>query len=180
QSTASVLNQSTASVLNEQSTASVLNQSTASVLNGDVDYFGTRAPQAYTDQPAVAQIFAGADAHSIATGRGVVVALIDNGVDQFNPVLRKVLLWREGYNFVDNNRDASAWSDLGQSTASVLNGQSPASVLNGQSTASVLNGQSTASVLNALYIAYLRQSTASVLNQSTASVLNGEFFQQLL
>lgn len=191
QSTASVLNgQSTASVLNGQSTASVLNgevtvlqQSTASVLNEDVNFYGSRAPVAYVNQAAVAQVAAGAPALQKATGEGTVVALIDNGVDQFNPVLRKSLLAREGWNFYDNTPNWSAWADLGQSTASVLNGQSTASVLN-QSTASVLNwlrglqgcpdgggsttsssdGQSTASVLNGI----------TQLDQSTASVLNGQ------
>ncbi len=190
QSTASVLNQSTASVLNgatepvlSQSTASVLNpvistidQSTASVLNGETDYYGTRAPKQYVQQPMVAQVAAGEEAHALATGRGAVVAIIDNGVAQFNPVLSKVLLYREGYNFYDNSPNWSAWSDLEQSTASVLN-QSTASVLNSSSTP-VLD-QSTASVLNGC----LDQSTASVLNQSTASVLNSaaeKFLKQLI
>ncbi|HUX66909.1 MAG TPA: S8 family serine peptidase [Terriglobales bacterium] len=203
QSTASVLNggQSTASVLNGefvqvlvQSTASVLNQSTASVLNTETNYYGTRAPTQYVDQPLVSQVASGPAAHALATGKGVVVALIDNGVDQFNPVLRKVLLRREGYNFYDNTPNWSAWADLGQSTASVLNGeQSTASVLNSeglrwllsQSTASVLNGCTvpTANSLNGSIsstVAVLQQSTASVLNgQSTASVLNREE-QQLI
>ncbi|HEY8055074.1 MAG TPA: S8 family serine peptidase [Terriglobales bacterium] len=183
QSTASVLNgQSTASVLNGQSTASVLNgevtvlqQSTASVLNEDVNFYGTRAPAAYVNQAAVSQVAAGAPALQKATGEGAVVALIDNGVDQFNPVLRKSLLGREGWNFYDNTPNWSAWADLGQSTASVLNGQSTASVLNwlhnfptcpngSGSTTSSSDGQSTASVLNG----------STQLDQSTASVLNGK------
>lgn len=177
QSTASVLNsdQSTASVLNDsQSTASVLNsdQSTASVLNGWVDYYGSAAPSNYVIQPVVGQIHTGSDAHALSTGKHAIVALIDNGVDQFNPVLRHSLL-HNGYNFFDNTANWSAFADLAQSTASVLNAdQSTASVLNAdQSTASVLNAdQSTASVLNS------DQSTASVLNsdQSTASVLNDQ------
>ena len=165
---------SSTSTLDGGSTASVLNGgSTASVLNGLVNYYGTRAPQAYVDQPAVGQIQAGHAAHVLATGRGVVIAEIDNGVDPFNPVLRRVLLRRRGYNFYDGTSDWSAYSDVclnGGSTASVLNGGSTASVLNGGSTASVLNGGSTASVLNCLN----GGSTASVLNGgSTASVLNG-------
>lgn len=191
--------QSTASVLNineDQSTASVLNQSTASVLNTTtVDYYGTRAPALYVSQPMVGQIQAGAPAHARATGRGVVVALIDNGVDPFNPVLRHAMLRRGGYNFFDGTGNWSAYADLAQSTASVLNGdQSTASVLNDDpSTASVLNGtactaqtsawllnaQSTASVLNddpsTASVLNDDQSTASVLNdQSTASVLNDD------
>ncbi len=225
QSTASVLNgQSTASVLNGQSTASVLNgqttvsflngetvtldQSTASVLNSEVNYFGSRAPAQYVNQPLVGQVAAGEEAHDIATGKGVVVALIDNGVDQFNPVLRKVLLRHEGWNFYDNSPNWSAFADLGQASGTSLDGQSTASVLNGattlstldsggfgldQSTASVLNGarggvdwlldQSTASVLNGcpdppLAAGTILPNTLSYLNQSTASVLNGN--QQLI
>ncbi|MGH9394529.1 MAG: S8 family peptidase [Terriglobales bacterium] len=170
QSSASVLNgQSSASVLNGQSSASVLNgessileQSSASVLNADVNFFGTRAPSEYVNQPLVAQVAAGLRAHQLATGKGIVVAEIDNGVDQFNPVLRNVLL-QDGYNFFDNTTNWSAWADLGQSSASVLNGQSSASVLNGESTPVELE-QSSASVLNGFWERLLRQSSASVLN----------------
>lgn len=175
-------------------------QSSAAVLNSTpTDYYGAVVPQSYPNQPMVGQIHAGTQANQIATGQGAVVALIDNGVDPNNPVLQRVLLWQQGYNFYDNSHDWSAYSDLwdgpdgsaglaglsaDQSTASVLKGQSTASVLNGstpcaaefsgigpQATGSGLSGyQSTASVLNG------EQSTASVLNggQSTASVLNGE------
>ena len=204
QSTASVLNgQSTASVLNGQSTASVLNgqttvsflngetitlaQSTASVLNSEVNYFGTRAPTQYVDQPLVRQVAAGGEAHDIATGKHVVVALIDNGVDQFNPVLRKVLLRHEGWNFYDNSPNWSAFADLGQASGSGLNGQSTASVLNGTTTLSALAGdsitldQSTASVLNGAGSGLqwlLRQGASEVLNgcpdpPATASGVNG-------
>lgn len=175
QSSASVLNgQSSASVLNGQSSASVLNgessileQSSASVLNEDVNYFGTRAPSEYVYQPLVAQVAAGERAHERATGRGITVAEIDNGIDQFNPVLRKVLL-QDGWNFFDNTPNWSAWADLGQSSASVLNGQSSASVLNGGSEPIVLD-QSSASVLNNLWEKLLGQSSASVLNGCTTS-----------
>ncbi len=190
QTTASVLNgQSTASVLNGKSTSSVLNsgetttlmQSTASVLNSYENFYGTQAPQGYVNQPAVSQIAAGPDALALSTGNDTVVAEIDNGVAPFNPVLSNVLLYNEGWNFYDNSANWSAWADLAQSTASVLNGQSTASVLNlfrlllSHSATTVLNGcavpgnsaqtegQSTASVLNG----------ATVLDQSSAPVLNG-------
>jgi len=213
QSSASVLNgQSSASVLNGQSSASVLNgessileQSSASVLNADVNFYGTRAPSEYVYQPLVSQVAAGERAHQLATGLGITVAEIDNGIDQFNPVLRKVLL-DDGWNFFDNTPNWSAWADLGQSSASVLNGQSSASVLNGGSQPIVLD-QSSASVLNNLFEKLLGQSSASVLNgcsapsgtsnagpgglsallpsvlttleQSSASVLNGQGRQEL-
>lgn len=173
----------TASVLNGGTTASVLNGgTTASVLNGWVDYYGTQAPDAYVNQPAVGQIQSGSAAHDLATGKGVVIAEIDNGVDPFNPVLRRVLLRREGYNFYDGNSDWSAYADVclaGGTTASVLNGGTTASVLNGGTTASVLNGGTTASVLNGGTTASVLNggTTASVLNclmgGTTASVLNG-------
>jgi subtilisin family serine protease len=159
-------------------TASVLNGgTTASVLNGWINYYGTRAPQQYVDQPAVGQIQAGSDAHAMATGRGVVIAEVDNGVDPFNPVLRHSLLRARGYNFYDGTPDWSAYSDVclsGGTTASVLNGGTTASVLNGGTTASVLNGGTTASVLNGLLGWWLNGgTTASVLNGgTTASVLN--------
>lgn len=160
-------------------TGGALDPSAASVLNATpVDYYGALVPPRYTGQPMVGQIHAGAEAHNLATGRGAVVALIDNGVDPSNPVLLPVLLLSRGYNFYDNSSDWSAYADLAQSqsTASVLNGgQSTASVLNSdQSTASVLNGGPCAAEFGGSG-SQLNQSTASVLNggQSTASVLNG-------
>ncbi len=182
---------STASVLNGGSTASVLNGgSTASVLNGNVEYYGTRAPAKYVDQPMVGQIQAGDAAHAHATGEGVVIAEIDDGVDPFNPVLRRVLLSSRGYNFTDGTSNWSAYSDVcldGGSTASVLNGGSTASVLNclnGGSTGSLLNGNLLGSVLNGNLLGSVLNLTTSVLNGqtpllyvldggSTASVLNG-------
>lgn len=139
-----------------QSTVSVLNQSTVSVLNsGTTDYYGTTVLNGYLTQSALAQIDA-LKAHDTATGRGVVIADVDNGVDPVNPVLNGVLA--PGYNFYSNSADWSCYAD--QSTVSVLN----------QSTVSVLN-QSTVSVLN--------QSTVSVLNGSVVTSTDSGF-QQLL
>lgn len=160
--------------------------SSSGILNSAPTYFyGAVVPEAYPQQKAVSQISAGSAAHNLATGKGVEVALIDNGVDPFNPVLTPSLDGSRGYNFYDNSPNWSAYADLadGPASGSNLDGQSTASVLNGQSTASVLNGQSTASVLNGSTCqqqfgadgSRLNQSTASVLNgQSTASVLNSE------
>ena len=140
----------------DQSTVSVLNQSTVSVLNsGSTNYYGTNVLNGYLTQSALSQIDA-LQAHDSATGRGVVIADVDNGVDPVNPVLNGVLV--PGYNFYSGSADWSCYAD--QSTVSVLN----------QSTVSVLN-QSTVSVLN--------QSTVSVLNGSiVTSTDNG--FNQLL
>ncbi len=168
--------------------------STSILSSAPTTYYGAVVPQQYVSQPAVGQIQAGASAHALATGRGVTVALIDNGLDPSNPVLANTWTGEAGWNFYDNSPDWSAYADLaegpgapgsqldgGQSTASVLNGgQSTASVLNGATCQQEFGGsgsqldQSTASVLNG------GQSTASVLNggQSTASVLNHAQTQQ--
>ncbi len=196
----SLLNPLLGSVLNLNigvgGTGPSISSSSTSILNSaPTTYYGAVVPQEYVNQPVVGQIQAGPAAHSIATGRGITVALIDNGLDPFNPVLAQTWMGEPGWNFYDNSPDWSAYADLadgpgtsgselsgGQSTASVLNGgQSTASVLNGATcqqefgAGSQLNGgQSTASVLNG------GQSTASVLNggQSTASVLNNAQTQQ--
>lgn len=140
----------------DQSTVSVLNQSTVSVLNsGSTNYYGTSVLNGYLTQSALSQIDA-LKARETATGRGVVIADVDNGVDPVNPVLSGVLL--PGYNFYSHSADWSCYAD--QSTVSVLN----------QSTVSVLN-QSTVSVLN--------QSTVSVLNGSVVSSTDNGFSQLL-
>ena len=171
----------------------VLGAKAASVLSSQPRYYhGSLVPAQYVDQPVVGQIHAGASALRYASGRHVVVALIDNGLDPTNPVLTQTWTGEKGWNFYDNSPDWSAYADLADGPqgrgsqislgGAVLDGGSgstpstPCSVeFNNQgshldqSTASVLNGgQSTASVLNG------EQSTASVLNggQSTASVLN--------
>lgn len=146
------------------------------VQSAPTNFYGAVVPSAYPSQTLVGQIQAGSAAHALATGRGVLVALIDNGVDPTNPVLAPVLEGAQGYNFYDHSPDWSAYADLadGPGTGGTLDGQSTASVLNGQSTASVLNGGSCAAEFGGSGSA-LDQSTASVLNgQSTASVLNGQ------
>lgn len=140
----------------EQSTVSVLNQSTVSVLNSQpTNYYGSTVLSGYLTQSAIAQIDA-THAHDYATGRGVLIADVDNGVDPVNAALSGILV--PGYNFYSDSPDWSCYAD--QSTVSVLN----------QSTVSVLN-QSTVSVLN--------QSTVSVLNGSVVTSTDGSF-QQLL
>lgn len=192
----SVLNPLLGAVLNVNvslgGTGASVSTSTNVLQSAPTWFYGATVPSYYPGQPLVSQIDGGANAYARSTGQGAVVALIDNGVDPYNPVLSRVLEYQQGYNFYDNTPNWSAYSDLGdgdapgaqldgQSTASVLNGQSTASVLNGAGTCAAefgsgsgLDGQSTASVLNG-------QSTASVLNgQSTASVLNGSTSQSAI
>ncbi|MGH9394212.1 MAG: S8 family peptidase, partial [Terriglobales bacterium] len=153
-----------------------LTSANGTVVNSTPTYFyGAVVPSTYANQPLVNQIQAGGNTHQLATGRGAVVALIDNGVDPSNPVLAPVLLASRGYNFYDNTPNWTAYADLamGPGGASGLDGQSSASVLNGgQSSASVLNGGTCAAEFGPG--GTLDQSSASVLNggQSSASVLN--------
>ncbi|MGH9520700.1 MAG: hypothetical protein ACRD2D_13665, partial [Terriglobales bacterium] len=70
-------------------------------------------PAAYLAQPMVLQVRAGDEAHLLGTGKGTVVAVIDTGVDQFNPVLQGVLL-PSGYNFYDHTANWSEFADLRQ------------------------------------------------------------------
>ncbi|HWG38513.1 MAG TPA: S8 family serine peptidase [Terriglobales bacterium] len=151
--------------------------SNGSVLNSaPTNFYGAVVPSNYPNQAVVSQIQAGASTHSLATGSGAVVALIDNGVDPSNPVLTPVLLAGKGYNFYDNTPNWTAYADLalGPGGTSGLDGQSSASVLNGQSSASVLNGGTCAAEFGTGGTLAGGQSSASVLNggQSSASVLN--------
>ncbi len=207
QSTASVLNggQSTASVLNSTQSLglasgrilnlklglpgsqSSLSSAAAALLRSRPHlYYGSLVPARYTAQPMVEQIEADRSAHSVATGRGVVVALIDNGLDPSNPVLAQSWAGEKGWNFYDNSADWSAYADLADGpsgrgsqidlgTVASLDGGVSGSSPSAGTCAVEFGGngshldQSTASVLNG------GQSTASELNggQSTASVLNG-------
>jgi subtilisin family serine protease len=133
----------------------------SSALNnlGVVNFYGNPAWTAYVSQPALAQI----DMPSYAKqplGSGVVVAVIDTGVDPTHPALKGVLL--PGYDFTRDQPGGSELSDVNQSTVAVL----------GQSTVAVLN-QSTVAVLGGYAVTQLNQSTVAVLGQSTVAVLNG-------
>src|SRR5437660_9637701 len=102
-------------------------------------------------QPTGDMLIQCAEAHQLATG-AVIVAVIDTGVDANHPVLTASLV--RGFDFTRNlPRIPSAFGDLGQSTASILD-------------------QSTASILDQQTIVILNQSTASILDQSTASILD--------
>lgn len=81
----------------------------------------------------------------------VVIAVIDTGIDQLNPVLTPYVI--PGYDFTRNTAGfASDVADLSQSTAAILE-------------------QSTAAILEQYQIAVLNQSTAAILEQSTAAIL---------
>lgn len=85
---------------------------TLAPLRLDAEFYGAPVPSAYLNQSLGAQIAAGEAAWQAATGAGVVVALIDNGVDPFNPALSGALLGSQGWNFYDNSPNWSAWAEL--------------------------------------------------------------------
>ena len=122
--------------------------------NTPVSYYGSAVPDGYVNQPAT-QIVRLADmraAYPNATGAGVVVAVIDTGVDTHHPALQGVLL--HGYDFIRNQSGADETSDVHLSGTPIVNGTGPQWVRG--------NGSGD-----------LDQSTAAVVDQSTAAVVDG-------
>ena len=113
-----------------------------------VSYYGTTVWRGYITQPA-AQLIRNDSTHATynAAGSGVIVAVIDTGVDPNHPVLKNSLL--PGYDFTRNQSGGSEMSDVSQSTVAVLDGADAAQV---------------------------SQSTVAVLDQSTVAVLDGPPF----
>lgn len=109
-------------------------------------------PAAYLSQPLVLQVHAGDEAHLLATGKGTVVAVIDTGVDQFNPVLQGVLL-PSGYNFYDHTANWSEFADLRQAPCPDLPQAAGATAARLQEAEAVpvANDDTTPSVLMALH-----------------------------
>jgi subtilisin family serine protease len=111
-----------------------------------VNYYGTTVWEGYLTQPAV-QLIRSDAVHSTlhATGSGVIVAVIDTGVDTNSTVLGPLLV--KGYDFTRNKPGGSESGDVTQSTVAVLDG-------------------------NGVQIAKVNQSTVAVLDQSTVAVLD--------
>jgi subtilisin family serine protease len=138
-------------------TIASLTQSTTGILDGlpgrsVVNYFGSRVPSNYVQQPATT-ITRQIDAQNSVnlTGNGVTVALIDTGVDLTHPALSPVLV--PGYNFVNESASPSELNDLDPATAAALT----------QSTTGILDGQNLVQ-LNAFTVAILTQSTTGILD----------------
>ncbi len=144
----------------EKRSTHTLNAASPSTSNtAAVKFYGYPVWTGYASQPAAQTIGATTAQFMNVTGSGVIVAVIDTGVDPSTPALQGVLL--PGYDFTHNQSGASELADVDQSTAAILN----------QSTAAILN-QSTAAILNQSTVTILNQSTSAILDQSTAAILN--------
>jgi subtilisin family serine protease len=135
-----------------------LTQSTSTVLETipgatAVSYFGATVPSNYLQQVAVSAVrLSDAQQATKLSGQGIVVAIIDTGVDINHPALKSVLV--PGFNFVGNSPDASEFSDLAPETVASLS----------QSTSTVLEGDN---------VVVMNPWTAAILTQSTSTVLEG-------
>lgn len=135
-----------------------LTQSTSTVLETipgatAVSYFGATVPSNYLNQAAVSAVrLSDAQQATNLTGQGILVAIIDTGVDPNHPALKSVLV--PGFNFVSNSPDASELSDLDPETIASLS----------QSTSTVLEGDN---------VVVMNPWTAAILTQSTSTVLEG-------
>ena len=116
-----------------------------------VQLYGTTAWVGYVQQPSMYATNASVIIQPSASGSGIVVAVIDTGIDAQNPILAPVLV--PGYDFTRGVAGyASDLPDIDQSTAAILE-------------------QSTAAILDTYQVLRLSQSTAAILDQSTAAFL---------
>ncbi len=125
-----------------------------------IDYYGTKVRRGYVNQPAF-EILGLAEAHDRygLTGNGVLVAVIDTGVDTEHPVLKNVLV--TGYDFTRNRDGGAEQGDISQSTMAILDGRSGAT------------NQSTMAILDDAKPGFVNQSTMAILDQSTMAILDG-------
>ena len=118
-----------------------------------VELYGTTAWLGYVQQPAMYATNASTIVQPNVSGSGIVVAVIDTGIDPQNPILAPVLV--PGYDFMHSVAGyPSDLADIDQSTAAILE-------------------QSTAALLESYQVVQLNQSTAAILEQSTAAILEG-------
>ena len=139
-------------------TQGTLLQSATSVLDllpgrAPVTYFGSTVANYYVSQPASTLTRLGSvQGETSLTGAGIVVAVIDTGVDPNHPALTGVLV--PGFDFVHNTAGGSELVDLSADQLASLS----------QSNTSILDGQN---------LVQLNSFTMAVLSQSNTSILDG-------
>ena len=140
-----------------------------------VDFYGSPAWAGYARQPALTVLDLDKARSEGRYGDGVIVAVIDNGIDPDDAVLKDVLL--PGYDFTRNQAGASEWLDLDSATVTALTTSSCAGDLT-QSSAAIMDGTST-SVLTQSTAAIMDGCQAAVVTQSTAAIMDASTVDQL-
>ncbi len=133
-----------------QSAGSVLDQLPG---RAPVTYFGATVANYYVSQPASTLTrLSSVQGETSLTGAGLLVAVIDTGVDPNHPALAGVLV--PGFDFVHNTAGGSELVDLSADQMASLS----------QSNTSILDGQN---------LVQLNSFTMAILSQSNTSILDG-------
>lgn len=133
-----------------QSAGSVLDQLPG---RAPVTYFGAQVANYYVSQPAVTLTrLSAVQTQTNFTGAGMLVAVIDTGVDTDHPALAGALV--QGFDFVHNTVGGSEMVDLSADQLADLT----------QSNTSILDGQN---------LIQLNGYTMAILSQSNTSILDG-------
>jgi subtilisin family serine protease len=110
----------------ESSGSAQLNQSTVVILDSvsnTTSYFGAPVPIQYVSQPAAGKIRL-AEAQQLAFGTGVVVAVIDTGIDPHHPALAGSLV---RYDFTATRQETprSGWTSISRRSSSSIRPRRP-------------------------------------------------------
>ncbi|MBS1856709.1 MAG: S8 family serine peptidase [Acidobacteria bacterium] len=127
-----------------------------------VFYYNSFAAAAYVNQQAGA-IVGLARAHALSDGSGIRVAVIDTGIDRFQPVLFTSIA--EGYDFVNNRPGGQEVADINQETTPILD----------QETTPILD-QETTPILDGGSAIILQQETTPILDQETTPILDSKIY----